>query len=153
MSQTAATIAGPRRRRRHVRFGTVVSVAAVVALSSGCGSDDPGTEGHAAPSASAPVTEPPSTDGSRSSEPEWLRTWLHGLESGEDSSPPRQITRYQSGDATYYLVDPGCCDQFIALLDANGELVGYPSGGIDGEGDGTTNFVPTSAGEVLWLDE
>ena len=34
------------------------------------------------------------------------------------------------------------CDQFSDLLDANGNLIGHPDGGITGRGDGFTVFSP-----------
>ena len=35
-----------------------------------------------------------------------------------------------------------CRDQFSDLLDANGNLIGHPDGGITGRGDGFTVFSP-----------
>jgi hypothetical protein len=64
----------------------------------------------------------------------------------EDISPD-----WLTGETVYYVVME-CCDQFSDLLDADGELIGHPDGGITGRGDGVTVFDPTNLkGEEVWL--
>ena len=83
--------------------------------------------------------------------PEWLKTWVAGLEAGEVEFPPQSITEYQSQGETVYYVVHQCCDQFSDLLDAAGELIGHPDGGITGRGDGFTKFSPSELkGEEIW---
>jgi hypothetical protein len=36
-----------------------------------------------------------------------------------------------------YLLEPGCCDRLSTLYDSNGNILGNPSGGLTGYGDGT----------------
>jgi hypothetical protein len=46
-----------------------------------------------------------------------------------------------------------CCDQFSNLLDAGGNLIGHPDGGITGRGDGVTKFSPFELeGEDIWVN-
>ena len=45
-----------------------------------------------------------------------------------------------------------CRDQFSNLLDAGGNLIGHPDGGITGRGDEFTVFSPENLkGEEIWL--
>ena len=63
--------------------------------------------------------------------------------------PPQSITKYQPDGATVYSVVHQCCD----LLDANGNLIGHPDGGITGRGDGVTKFSPFELeGEDIWVN-
>ena len=83
--------------------------------------------------------------------PDWLAEWLVDLDSGKVEFEPRSITRYQyQGETVYYVVQQ-CCDQFSDLLDADGNLIGHPDGGITGRGDGVTLFSPSDLeGEDIW---
>ena len=46
-----------------------------------------------------------------------------------------------------------CCDQFSDLLDAEGNLIGHPDGGITGRGDGFTVFsLENLKGKEIWLE-
>jgi hypothetical protein len=84
--------------------------------------------------------------------PDWLTKWLTNLEAEALDNPPKSITKYQSQGETVYYVVMECCDQFSDLLDADGELIGHPDGGITGRGDGVTVFDPTNLkGEEVWL--
>ncbi|MDA1129011.1 MAG: hypothetical protein O2913_09970 [Chloroflexi bacterium] len=84
--------------------------------------------------------------------PVWLAEWVADLEAGSEEFPPQSITRYDSNGETVYYVLPRCCDQFSDLLDADGNLIGHPDGGITGGGDGVTKFSPSDLeGEVIWL--
>ncbi|MBT97782.1 MAG: hypothetical protein CL902_04035 [Dehalococcoidia bacterium] len=86
------------------------------------------------------------------SEPEWLAEWLTNLQALEVDNPPMSITRYENqGEVVYYVVNQ-CCDQYSDLLDAEGNLIGHPDGGVTGRGDGVTVFDPTGLkGEEVWL--
>jgi len=72
--------------------------------------------------------------------PTWLTEWLAELDSGKADFPPQSITEYEYNGATVYYVVKQCCDQFSDLLDADGNLIGHPDGGIAGRGDGVTVF-------------
>jgi len=83
--------------------------------------------------------------------PLWLDEWVVSLDAGEVEFPPRSITRYvHQGEEVYYVVKE-CCDQFSDLLDADGNLIGHPDGGITGRGDGVTKFSPMGLqGDLIW---
>ena len=83
--------------------------------------------------------------------PDWLVEWVADLESGKLEFPPQSITRYKyQGEIVYYVL-PQCCDQFSDLLDADGDLIGHPNGGITGRGDGVTLFSPEiHEGQEIW---
>ncbi len=83
--------------------------------------------------------------------PLWLDEWVISLDAGEEEFPPQSITRYvHEGEEVYYVVKE-CCDQFSDLLDASGDLIGHPDGGITGRGDGVTKFSPTDQkGDAIW---
>ena len=83
--------------------------------------------------------------------PGWLAEWVADLDAGKVEFPPQSITRYQFRSANVYYVLPQCCDQFTDLLDADGNLIGHPGGGITGRGDGVTQFSPSDLeGEEVW---
>ena len=83
--------------------------------------------------------------------PAWLAKWLEELDSGKVEFPPQAIFRFQDRGETVYYVIPDCCDQFSDLLDADGNLIGHPDGGITGRGDGVTKFSrDLDEGEVIW---
>ncbi len=83
--------------------------------------------------------------------PDWLAEWVADLEAGKVEFPPQSITRYRYRSAAVYYVLPQCCDQFTDLLDADGNLIGHPDGGIAGRGDGITQFSPSDLeGEEIW---
>ena len=83
--------------------------------------------------------------------PDWLAEWVADLEAGNVEFPPQSITEYRYGGEIVYYVLPQCCDQFSDLLDAEGNLVGHPDGGITGRGDGVTPFPASDLkGEEIW---
>jgi hypothetical protein len=100
--------------------------------------------------ATAPITveSPPLVDALL---PLWLDEWVVSLDAGEVEFPPQSITRYMhQGEEVYYVVMQ-CCDQFSDLLDAGGNLIGHPDGGITGRGDGVTKFSPMDQeGDLIW---
>ena len=83
--------------------------------------------------------------------PGWLAEWVADLEAGKVEFPPKSITRLRDQGETVYYVIPQCWDFFTDLLDADGNLIGHPGGGITGRGDGVT---PVSRdlddGELIW---
>ena len=84
--------------------------------------------------------------------PGWLAEWIAELEAGKVEFPPQSITRYAYQGATVYYVVQQCCDQFSDLLDADGDLIGHPDGGITGRGDGVTEFSTIGLkGEEIWV--
>jgi hypothetical protein len=84
--------------------------------------------------------------------PTWLSDWVEDLEAQNVEFPPLSITGYQWQGATVYYVVKQCCDQFSDLLDADGNLIGHPDGGITGRGDGVTVFSPDGQkGTQVWL--
>jgi hypothetical protein len=100
--------------------------------------------------ATAPITveSPPLVDALL---PLWLDEWVVSLDAGEVELSPQSITRYMhQGEEVYYVVMQ-CCDQFSDLLDAGGNLIGHPDGGITGRGDGVTKFSPMDQeGDLIW---
>ncbi|PKB72177.1 MAG: hypothetical protein BZY87_01720 [SAR202 cluster bacterium Io17-Chloro-G6] len=80
-----------------------------------------------------------------------MAKWVADLEAGKVEFPPQSITKYQYQGQTVYHVVKQCCDQFSDLLDAEGNLIGHPDGGITGRGDGETQFSPSNLkGEEIW---
>ena len=85
--------------------------------------------------------------------PTWLANWIADLDAGKVEFPPVSITRYLWQGETVYYVVKACCGQFSDLLDADGELIGHPDGGIIGRGDGVTVFSPVDGeGEEIWTE-
>lgn len=83
--------------------------------------------------------------------PAWLTEWLSDLDSGKADFPPQSITQYEYNGATVYYVVKQCCDQFSDLVDADGNLIGHPDGGIAGRGDGVTLFPAFDLdGTAIW---
>jgi len=74
--------------------------------------------------------------------PEFVSKMLREAQALPEHEQPLAITRYQYLGKPVYLVTPPCCDFFSKLYDAQGNLLGSPSGGITGKGDGSlTDFV------------
>ena len=94
---------------------------------------------------SAPMAPPDGSDRASSSPstrvevaglPEWLRIRLADYDAQPGPAAPRAVFQVRYGDGVAYWVQAGCCDQLDPLVDANGVLVCYPSGGFTGRGDG-----------------
>ena len=76
---------------------------------------------------------------------------MEDLESGNAEFRPQSITRHQQRGETVYYVVHQSCDRFSDLLDADGNLIGHPDGGITGRGDGVTLFFPAEGeGDEVW---
>lgn len=109
-----------------------------VALLGGCASRV--LKGAAAPI--APTTDPdragstPSTRVEVAGLPEWLRIRLADYDAQAGAAAPRAVFQVPWGSGVAYYVQAGCCDQLDPLVDANGVLLCYPTGGYTGHGDG-----------------
>lgn len=118
------------------RFLLLLPVA--IALLGGCASRV--VKGEAAPI--APPTDPdragstPSTRVQVAGLPEWLRIRLADYDAQTGSAAPRAVFQVPYGSGVAYYVQAGCCDQLDPLVDANGVLLCYPTGGYTGRGDG-----------------
>ena len=67
--------------------------------------------------------------------PPWLRSKIHEYEATPAAEAPLQIWQItHKGQPAYYVVSP-CCDQYNPLLNAKGEHLCSPTGGITGAGD------------------
>ena len=66
----------------------------------------------------------------------WLDDRIAAFEAEPVANPPRRVVEYELDGAAVYLVTAPCCDIFTDLYDADGQLIGHPSGGIAGGGDG-----------------
>ena len=68
--------------------------------------------------------------------PEWLRIRLADYDAQSGAAAPRAVYQVAYGDGVAYYTLAGCCDQLDPLVDANGVLLCYPTGGYTGHGDG-----------------
>jgi hypothetical protein len=68
--------------------------------------------------------------------PEWLRIRLADYDAQPGAAAPRAVFQVAYGNGVAYYTLAGCCDQFDPLVDANGVLICYPTGGYTGHGDG-----------------
>ncbi len=68
--------------------------------------------------------------------PPWLRERIAVFEAAAVTNPPRSVIRYVYRGAVVYFIPARCCDIPSQLLDAGGERVCAPDGGISGRGDG-----------------
>ena len=93
---------------------------------------------------SAPLAPPDGSDRASSSPsnrvelagvPEWLRIRLADYDAQPGPSAPRAVYQVPYGDGVAYYTLAGCCDQYDPLVDANGVMICYPSGGRTGLGD------------------
>jgi hypothetical protein len=94
---------------------------------------------------SAPIAPPDGSDRASSTPstrvevaglPQWLRIRLADYDAQSGSSAPRAVFQVAYGDGVAYYTQAGCCDQLDPLVDANGVLLCYPTGGYTGHGDG-----------------
>ena len=97
------------------------------------------------PGESAPIAPPIGTDRPSSTPstrvevaglPEWLRIRLADYDAQTGKAAPRAVYEVPYGDGVAYYTLAGCCDQLDPLVDANGVLLCYPTGGFTGHGDG-----------------
>jgi hypothetical protein len=95
--------------------------------------------------AAAPIAPPDGSDRASSAPsnrvevggvPEWLRIRLADYDAQPGAAAPRAVFQVRYGDGVAFYVQAGCCDQLDPLVDANGVLVCYPTGGYTGLGDG-----------------
>ena len=95
--------------------------------------------------AAAPIAPPDGSDRTSSAPsnrvevggvPEWLRIRLADYDAQPGAAAPRAVFQVRYGDGVAYYTLAGCCDQLDPLVDANGVLVCYPTGGYTGLGDG-----------------
>ncbi len=86
--------------------------------------------------------------------PVWLKQLISDLESQPPANPPLSITRYEYLGETVYFQTETCCDIFSNLYGPEGQLIGHPSGGITGRGDGRTPdfFQERQQESLIWRD-
>ena len=86
--------------------------------------------------------------------PAWLAGRIATYEKGQFGSVPSEVWSYLvDGKPVYYIPAP-CCDRFSELLDAKGQLICAPDGGISGKGDGkcAAAFKAPNRMDVVWQD-
>jgi hypothetical protein len=71
------------------------------------------------------------------------------------ANPPASVVRYDYRGQTVYYVPPKCCDFPSELLDANGQRLCRPDGGLTGRGDAQCpDFHATASNpQLIWKDE
>ena len=69
--------------------------------------------------------------------PDFIKKMLVDNKSLPDHEQATAITRYTYKGEMVYLVTPPCCDFMSKLYNSDGVLLGSPSGGITGRGDGS----------------
>jgi hypothetical protein len=106
--------------------------------------------------AAAPIAPPDGSDRASSAPsnrvevsgvPEWLRIRLADYDAQPGAAAPRAVFQVRYGGGVAYYTLAGCCDQLDPLVDANGVLVCYPTGGYTGLGDGKCRGALPPVGE------
>ncbi len=84
--------------------------------------------------------------------PRWLELLIGRLAAQPPGNPPQTVWRYRYRGQTVYYLPPQCCDQFSVLLDAKGQVIAAPDGGLTGGGDGRAAdfFQQRQQGLLLW---
>lgn len=84
----------------------------------------------------------------------WLDSLITKMQSEPVGNPPQSIIQYEYKGKIVYYVPPQCCDQFSVLYDMDGNVMGFPDGGITGTGDGKfPDFVQVRTNEkLIWKD-
>lgn len=79
---------------------------------------------------------------------------IEKFKSEEVTNPPMSITRYKYKGKFVYLTSAPCCDNFSDLYNDSCRLMGHPSGGFTGRGDGKfADFAKEATEEkLLWKD-
>ncbi len=103
-------------------------------LLAACGGGEAGPPGGGATPTPRPT--PTSAPTATPDGPAWLDELIAAFEAEPVSNPPRSVVEYEWNGAAVYLVMAPCCDMFTDLYDADGRMIGHPSGGIAGGGDG-----------------
>ncbi|NLX06359.1 MAG: hypothetical protein GXY33_14570 [Phycisphaerae bacterium] len=93
--------------------------------------------------------------GKESGVPSWLTQKIAQIESQPAERRPPEISRWEYHGQTVYYIPAEYPDDYADLYDADGNLIGHPSGGITGMGEGkiTDFFKDRTNGEVLWKNE
>ena len=86
--------------------------------------------------------------------PDWVEKLIVEFKNQPVGNPPQSIYRYEYNGQNVYYVPPQCCDQFSALYDEKGKILGAPDGGISGSGDGrlTDFFTERKDEKLIWKD-
>ena len=121
-----------------MRPRSLLLLSVTIALLAGCASRIVKNESApiAPPDGSDRASSAPSTRAEIAGLPEWLRIRLADYDALSGSAAPRAVYQVAYGDGVAYYTLAGCCDQLDPLVDANGVLVCYPTGGYTGHGDG-----------------
>lgn len=84
----------------------------------------------------------------------WLQAKIWEFQSQPVTNPPRVVSKAVYDGKTVYYIAPVCCDIPSQLLDEDGKLICYPSGGITGRGDGkcASFVVDKPALSTVWQD-
>ena len=90
-----------------------------------------------------------------SEDPPWLAELIYKLENEPVANPPASITQYEYKGQTVYYLPQRCCDIPSTLYDVDGNIIGYPDGGITGQGDGRIRdfFQERKNERVIWADQ
>jgi hypothetical protein len=86
--------------------------------------------------------------------PSWVDPLISKYQNEPVGNPPQSIWRYDYNGQTVYYIPPQCCDQYSKLLDAGGQVICAPDGGLTGRGDGRCpDFFAKRTNEALiWKD-
>jgi hypothetical protein len=85
--------------------------------------------------------------------PLWLELLIAKCSLEPQPGQPYEIWRYRYRGADAYYVPPRCCDVPSLVFDANGKVLGAPSGGLSGRGDGQLPDFPTAGGTLIWRSD
>ena len=87
-------------------------------------------------------------------QPSWLKALIQRLATEPLTNPPASVLRYQYQGQTVYYLPPQCCDFPSTLLDADGNKLCSPDGGLTGRGDRQCPDFFSAVGEpeLVWKD-
>lgn len=84
--------------------------------------------------------------------PKWLEAKLAEFERMPRDRQPIEVSVWMYKGQTVYLIVPKQADRYSELYDGRGKIIGHPSGGLRGRGDGRCRDFSKErrGGEVIW---
>ncbi|WP_052309029.1 DUF6970 domain-containing protein [Aequorivita sublithincola] len=85
--------------------------------------------------------------------PQCISERIEEIKNGEKRNPPTIVTEYSVNEKKYYVIPPGCCDQYDYIIDENCKIVCSQGVGIDGKYKRTCgNILNYATTRVIWRD-
>lgn len=84
--------------------------------------------------------------------PSCIRAKIRSFQKENVTDPPRSVMQWETTDGNFYTISEPCCDAFNFLYDEKCKEICAPSGGLNGQGDGTCPDYTILSTTLVWSD-